>query len=140
MQRRLEQFERRLARIAAALRVWKRDPERERRAREERDTLAAILRAGLKCAGVDPNEVWALRHLETWEPPGWMRPRQFVHPLRRIAERQRPRSLLERLDEDSKRYQGPPAPDLSQASVIHLIGYYCFGAGAAPAAAREAPA
>jgi hypothetical protein len=136
MHRRLEQYERRLARIAAALRVWKHDPERERRRREYRATLAAILRAGLKCAGVDPDEAASLRHLEDpdW-PPAWMRPRRFVHPLRRIAERQQPKSLLERLDEESKRYQGPPAPDLSQASVIHLIGYYCFGAGAR----REAP-
>jgi len=132
MPRRLEQFERRLACLAAALGAWSRDGERERKDRKRRALLASMLRAGLECAGVDPNEAAALRHLETPEPP----PKPFVHPLRRLAERQRPRSLVEVLDAMTRRYHKAPAPDLRQASTMQLIGYYCFGDGAA----REAPA
>jgi len=64
MQRRLEQFERRLARLAAWLGASSRDPEHERGQRERRELLAAILRAGLESAGVDPDEASSLRHLE----------------------------------------------------------------------------
>jgi hypothetical protein len=133
MQRRLEQFERRLARLAARLRAWSSDPEQERRERERRELLAAILRAGLECAGVDPNEAASLRHLEDpdW-PPSFMRPRPFIHPLRRVADRHRPRSLIEQLFEETRRYHHPQEPpDLRQASTYELIGYYCFGDGAA---------
>jgi len=133
MQRRLEQFERRRARLAAWLGAWSRDPEHERGQRERHELLAAFLRAGLERAGVDPNEAVSLRHLEDpdW-PPSFMRPRPFVHPLRRVAERQRPRSLIELLFEETRRYHHTRTPpNLSQASTYQLIGYYCFGDGAA---------
>jgi hypothetical protein len=138
MQRRLEQFERRLARLAAWLRASSHDPEQERRGRKRRELLAAILRAGLEHAGVDPSGAAALRHLEdpNWPPP-FLRPRPFVHPLRRVAERQRPRNLIETLFDETRRYHhARMPPDLRQASTYELIGYYCFGDGAA----RDAPA
>jgi hypothetical protein len=133
MQRRLEAFERRLVRLAAWLRASSRDPEQQRREREQRELLAAILRAGLESAGVDPNEAASLRHLEDpdW-PPLFMRRQPFIHPLRRVAERHRPRALIEMLFEETQRFHHAPAPpDLRQASTYQLIGYYCFGDGAA---------
>ena len=136
MHRRFKEFERRLARLAATLRVWSGDGEQERKRREMNQAMAAILRAGLECAGVDPDEASALRHLEAPEPPR----KPFAHPLRRLAERQRPRTFIEALNEATKRYHGGPAPDLHQASAMQLIGYYCFGAGNQDHAARAAPA
>ena len=136
MHRHLEQFERRLAALNAMLRAWSRDGERERESRERRAVLASMLRAGLECAGVDPSEASALRHLETPEPP----PAPFVHPLRRLADRRRPRPLIEVLDAMTKRYHKGPAPGLHQASAMQLIGYYCFGPGSRDHAARAAPA
>jgi hypothetical protein len=136
MHHRLKALERRLAALAAVLRAWSVDHEQEKEARERRDVLAAFLRAGLEHAGIDPNEASALRHLEPPEQlPPFLQPRPFAHPLRRLAERRRPRTLIEALDEETKRYQKGPAPNLRQASVMQLIGYYCFGEGA-----REAPA
>jgi hypothetical protein len=44
--------------------------------------------------------------------------------------------LIELLCDLTRRYHGPPVPDLRTASVMQLIGYYGFGEGAA----REAPA
>lgn len=132
MLRRLERFERRLAALNAVLRVWTDDGEREREGREHRAILASVLRGGLECAGVDPDEASALRHLETPEPA----PDPFVHPLRRLAQQQRPRTLLDVLHDLTRRYHKGPAPNLRQASAMQLIGYYCFGDGAA----REAPA
>jgi hypothetical protein len=70
MQRRLEQFERRLARLAAWLGAWSRDPEHERRERKRHELLAAFLRAGLEHAGIDPDEAVSLRYLED---PDWPR-------------------------------------------------------------------
>ena len=99
MHRRLKAFERRLAALGAVLRGWSVDPERERGAAERRKVLAVFLRAGLERAGVDPGEAASLRHLEAPEPPAFLRPRPFVHPLRRLAERQRPRTLIEALHE-----------------------------------------
>jgi hypothetical protein len=111
---------------------WSRHDEEERTHREHDKLLAAILRAGLECAGLDANESPCLRHLENPDLlPEFPRPRQFVHPLRRLAERERPRSLLEWLDELTRRSQKGPAPDLRNASVMQLIGYYCFGDGCA---------
>ena len=136
MQRRLEQFERRRARLEAWLRASSSDPEQQRR---QRELLAAFLRAGLERAGVDPDEAASLRHLEdpNW-PPSFMRPRPFIHPLRRVAERHRPRTLIEQLFEETRRYHhARTPPNLSQASTYELIGYYCFGDGAARG---EAPA
>src|SRR5215469_2854170 len=71
MHRRLEQFERRLAALSAVLHAWSTAAEQEQRAREHRETLAAVLRAGLESAGVDPDESTSLRHLEDpdWPPP-----------------------------------------------------------------------
>ena len=136
MRSRLEGFERRLAALHAALGAWSEDSERERQARERRKLLAMMLRAGLECAGADPGEASALRHLEEPEP----QPKPFVHPLRRLAEREKPRTLLEVLDELTRRYQKGRPPNLRSASTMQLIGYYCFGDGAAGATAREAPA
>jgi hypothetical protein len=62
-----------------------------------------------------------------------------VYPLRRLGER-RPRPLIELLCDLIRRYHGPPAPDLRNASVMRLIGYYCFGPGNQAHTAREAPA
>ena len=138
MRRRLEAFERRLAALAGVLRSWSRDAGQEQKRRELNRTMAAFLRAGLEHAGLDPSESPCLRHLE--DPPAWMRPRPFVHPLRRLAERQRPRSLLDVLHDMTRRYQDGCAPNLRQASVMQLIGYYCFGEGNPDNAAREAPA
>lgn len=136
MSRRLEAFERRLAALAAVLRGWTADAEAQRNADERRELLAAVLRAGLEQAGLDPNESNCLRSLEhPKEAPECLRPRPFVHPLRRLAERQRPRTLLEALHDMTRRYHSGPAPDLRHASVMQLIGYYCFGDGV-----REAPA
>lgn len=145
MHSRLEGFERRLAALHAVLRAWSGDEERKRRSRERSAMLASILRAGLESAGVDPGEASSLRHLEDPEwPPAFMRPLRFVHPLRRLAEKRRPRTVVEQLDDATRRYQQGPAPDLSQASVLQLIGYYCFGAGNKAGnkggASREAPA
>ena len=143
MQRRLEQFERRLARLATWLRAVSRDPERERRKRERTKLLAAFLRAGLERAGVDPNEASALRRLEdpNWRWPPFLMRRPFIHPLRRVAERQRPRSLIDKLFEETRRYHhATEPPNLDQASTYQLIGYYCFGRGSQNHAAREAPA
>jgi len=134
--RRLEAFERRLARIAAVLGAWTLDSEEERARRETSAALAAMLRAALAHAGLDPDEAASLRGLEAPEPS---RP-PFVHPLRRLGERQRPRSLIELLCDLTRRYHAPPAPDLRSASVMQLIGYYCFGPGNQAHAAREAPA
>lgn len=138
MRRRLEAFERRLAALAGVLRSWSRDAEREEKKRQLDRTMAAFLRAGLERAGLDPNESPCLRDLEN--PPAWRQPRPFVHPLRRLAERQRPRTLLEALHDMTRRYQDGRAPNLRQASVMQLIGYYCFGDGNPDHAAREAPA
>jgi hypothetical protein len=131
MHRRLAPFERRLARLAGVLRAWSRDPETEHRERARREAIAGLLRAGLVRAGVDPDEAAALRHLEdpNWPSP-FRRPPAFVNPLRRLAERTRPRSLVELLCEASRRYQ-QSRPDLREASPLQLIGYYCFGDGAA---------
>jgi hypothetical protein len=128
MYRQLEQFERRLARIAAVLNAWSRNAERQRADRERHQVLAAMLRAGLESAGIDPNEASALRHLEA---PGPAPPP--VHPLRRLAQRRQPRTLLEVIYDLTRRFHTLP-PDLHQASAMHLIGYYCFGDGAARAA------
>ncbi|HWD57208.1 MAG TPA: hypothetical protein VG308_02950 [Stellaceae bacterium] len=130
--RRLDRFERRLAVLNAMLHAWSAERRRENREHKRHLVLAAMLRGGLQCAGIDPGEAPALRRLETPEPP----PRRFVHPLRRLAERRRPRPLIEVLDALTARYHKGPAPDLHQASAMQLIGYYCFGDGAA----REAPA
>jgi hypothetical protein len=141
MQRRLEAFERRLAALDAMLRAWSREGERERKARARGAVLASMLRAGLECAGVDPGEALALRHLEEPdEERPFIRPRPFVHPLRRLAERQRPRPLIEALEAATKRYQQGPAPDPRRASAMQLIGYYCFGPGNRDRAVREVPA
>ena len=134
MHRRLEAFERRLAALQAVLRGWSDASEREQEAAKRHAVLAVFLRAGLEHAGVDPDEAASLRHLE--DPPAHLRPRPFVHPLRRLAERQRPRTLLDALYDMTRRYHKGRAPDLRQASVMQLIGYYCFGDGTA----REAPA
>jgi hypothetical protein len=138
VRRRLDGFERRLAALAAVLRGWSRDAERESQERERHAILASVLRGGLEQAGLDPGEASALRHLE--HPPAWLRPRSFQHPLRRLADRQRPRTLLDVLHEMTSRYHKGPPPSLRQASAMQLIGYYCFGAGNREAAAREAPA
>lgn len=137
MRRRLEAYERRLAAVAGVLRGWSRDAEQESQTRERHKILAVFLRAGLEHAGLDPGEAACLRNFE--DPPAWMRPRPFIHPLRRLAERQRPRSMLEVLYDMTRRYHDGRAPDLRQASVMQLIGYYCFGEGN-PDHAREAPA
>ncbi|HZK90345.1 MAG TPA: hypothetical protein VFC56_09385 [Stellaceae bacterium] len=134
--RRLEAFERRLARVAAVLGAWALDSERERERRETNAALAAMLRGALVDAGLDPNEAASLRRLEAPEPP---RP-PAMHPLRRLAERRRPRPLIALLRDLTRRYPRPPAPDLRNASVMQLIGYYCFGPGNQAHAAREAPA
>jgi hypothetical protein len=136
MYRRLEAFERRLARVAAVLGAWALDSEKERARRETSAVLALMLRAALVHAGLDPNEAASLQHLEASEPP----PPPAVHPLRRLGERRRPRPLIELLCDLTRRYHGPPAPDLRNASVMQLIGYYCFGPGNQAHAAREAPA
>src|SRR5580698_7019424 len=120
MRRRLEAYERRLAALAGALRGWSRDAERESQEREHHKILAALLRGGLEHAGLDPSESPALRDLEN--PPAWRRPRPFVHPLRRLAERQRPRTLLEALYDITKRYHDGRPPDLRRDSAMHLIG------------------
>jgi len=129
MHRRLKSFERRLAALAAMLRGWSADSEREQQERERHEILASFLRAGLEHAGIDPAEAATLRDLEA-PPPESMRPRPFVHPLRRLAERQRPRPLIEWLYEMTRRYHHGRPPNLRQASVMQLIGYYCFGDGA----------
>jgi hypothetical protein len=134
--RRLEAFERRLARVAAVLGAWARDSEKERARRETNVVLAALLRSALVHAGLDPDEAASLRRLEAPEAP---RP-PVVHPLRRLAQRRRPRPLIELLCDLTRRHHGPPAPDLRSASVVQLIGYYCFGSGNQAHAAREAPA
>jgi hypothetical protein len=139
LQRRLEQFERRLARLAAWLRASSRDPEQQRRQRDRRELLAAFLRAGLERAGVDPDEAASLRHLEDpdW-PPFIMRRQPFVHPLRRVADRHRPRNLIETLFAETRRYHhAREPPNLRQASTYQLIGYYCFGDGAVRDEARS---
>jgi hypothetical protein len=70
-----------------------------------------------------------------------MRRRPFVHPLRRVAERHRPRSLIELLFEETRRFHhAQEPPDLRQASTYQLIGYYCFGDGAARNEASGRPA
>ena len=134
MRRRLEQFERRLAALKATLEAWAGDREEEREAREQRETIAALLRAGLEQAGLDPDESASLRHIETPEPPS----RPSVHPLRRLAEQERPLTLGEALFDMTRRFHRGPAPDLRGASVMELIGYYVFGAGSPDA--RAAPA
>ena len=134
MRRRLEQFERRLAALKATLEAWAADREEDRRAREQRARIAALLRAGLEQAGLDPDESPSLRHIETPEPPA----KPAVHPLRRLAERERPLTLGEALYDMTRRHHKGPAPDLRHASVMELIGYYCFGAGNPDA--RAAPA
>jgi hypothetical protein len=132
MYRQLEAFERRLARLTAVLGAWSHAGEEERERRERHAVLAAMLRGALVHAGLDPDEAASLRHLEAPEPP----PPPVVHPLRRVAERRRPRPLIEVLCDLTRRYHGPPAPNLRNASVMQLIGYYCFGEGTA----RETPA
>jgi hypothetical protein len=67
-------------------------------------------------------------------------PQPFVHPLRRVAERQRPRTLLDALYDMTRRFHQGPAPNLRQASAMQLIGYYCFGDGCAREMPPEAPA
>ncbi|HTQ33321.1 MAG TPA: hypothetical protein VMI30_04045 [Stellaceae bacterium] len=131
MRRRLEGFERRLACLTAVLRGWARTGEAERERRERHVLLASMLRGALVHAGLDPDQAVSLQRLEEPEPPP-----PAVHPLRRLAERQRPRPLIEILFDLTRRYHASPAPDLRQASVMQLIGYYCFGEGAA----RDAPA
>jgi hypothetical protein len=137
MLRRLEKFERRLAALHAVLGAWSRESEEEQERRERRKLLTAIARAGLEAAGLDPNEAATVRSLEEEPEP---QPKPFIHPLRRLAERQRPRTLLDALYDMTRRYHKGRAPDLRQASVMQLIGYYCFGDGAKGAVAREAPA
>jgi hypothetical protein len=132
MYRRLEAFERRLAHIAAVLAAWALDSEEQHERRETNAVLAAMLRGALVHAGLDPNEATSLRRLEAPEPPR----SPFAHRLRRLGERRRPRPLIELLCDLTRRYHGPPVPDLRTASVMQLIGYYGFGEGAA----REAPA
>src|SRR5258708_7867620 len=125
MQRRLEQYERRLARLDAVLCAWSRDPEQERGQRRRCGPLAANLRAGLERAGVDPNQASSLRHLEdpSWSPL-FMRRQPFVHPLRRVAERHRPRSLIDKLFEETRRFHhAQEPPNLRRASTYELIGY-----------------
>jgi hypothetical protein len=63
-----------------------------------------------------------------------------IHPLRRVAERHRPRNLIEALFAQTRRYRhAPEPPDLRQASTYQLVGYYCFGDGAARDAAPVDP-
>jgi hypothetical protein len=128
MYRRLREFERRLARLSAVLNAWSGNDERQRRQRETHKVLAAMLRAGLESAGIDPDEVSALRRLETPEPAP-----PSEHPLRRLAQRQQPRTFLDVICDLTRRFHTMP-PDLHGASAAHLIGYYCFGDGAARAA------
>ena len=137
MRLRLERFERRLAALKATLEAWAADGEEEREAREQRETIAALLRAGLEQAGLDPDESPSLRHIETPEPPR----RPSVHPLRRLAEQERQErelTLGEALYDMTRRHHRGPPPDLRHASVMELIGYYVFGAGSPEA--RAAPA
>ena len=129
--RRLDGFERRLAALHADLAGWQDDPERSAEARERRAMLAALLRAGLQRAGLDPGEAAALRRLEAPEPPP-----PFIHPLRRLAQRRR-RSPVDTLEAMTARFHRGPPPKLSDASAMHLVGYYCFGLGRA---ARKTPA
>lgn len=134
MRSRLESYERRLAALQAVLRGWSGETERIAGQQQQRKLVAEIARAGLRAAGIDPDTATMVRRLDEPEPA----PRH-VHPLHRLAERQRPRTLLEALDEMTSRYHNGRPPDLRQASVMQLIGYYCFGDGA-KGAAREAPA
>src|ERR1700722_2055282 len=98
--------------------------------------MAAFLRAGLEHAGVDPNEAASLRHLEDPDSRPFTRRQPFIHPLRRVAEQHRPRNLIELLFAQTQRYHhAPEPPDLRHASTYQLIGYYCFGDGAARDAA-----
>ncbi|HTW54686.1 MAG TPA: hypothetical protein VME45_22545 [Stellaceae bacterium] len=131
---RLQKFERRLAALHAAFGALSADDDRERARREHNELLAAMARAGLEHAGIDPNEAATLRHLEEPEP----QPKPFVHPLRRLAEREKPRPLIDFLYDMTRRYHQGPAPNLRSASVLQLIGYYCFGDGCPRDMAPEA--
>ena len=127
MHRRLEAYERRLARLTAIVRAWA-APEEARRARlRARKVVHELTREGLRRAGLDPADAVALRDDEHPEPaPPPRRP-----PWRRPDPRER---LCDRMYELAWRMRGRP-PNLAKASAIELFAYYCFGDGA-----REAPA
>lgn len=129
MRSRLKAYERRLARLAAILRGWSGETERAAEQRKGRALIAAMARAGLTAAGLDPDAAVMLRDLEAPKPE----PR-YVHPLRRVAAT-RSQTLLDYLREITARFQHGKPPDLAHASVMHIVGYYCFGDGVV-----EAPA
>jgi hypothetical protein len=125
MRRRLEAFERRLARVAGIVRAAALQQAELRRVYAMRRRIAALIREGLERAGIDPALAPQLRQLEAPEPPparsSWQRPdprEAFFDKLRILAERLR----------------GHPPP-LATAAPIALLAYYCFGEGA-----KEAPA
>lgn len=124
---RFKSFERRLARVAAIVRAWSAEAEREEGLHKARKAVASLIREGLERAGIDPAEAVSLHRYEALEPPP---PRAMPRPLR--VDPREPfftemRTLAERM-------RGEP-PSLATASPAMLLAYYCFGDGA-----REAPA
>jgi hypothetical protein len=89
-----------------------------------RKVIAALIRAGLERAGVDPAEAVTLRRYEALEPLPPPRPPS----LRRVDPRQ---AFIEKMQALAERMRGHP-PSLANASPAELFAYYCLGDGAKP--------
>ena len=127
MTRRLQSLERRLARLTQTVNGWIEEARRERDLCAGRKVIAAMIRAGLERAGLDPAQAATLRRYEALEPLPPQRPPM----LRRVDPRQ---AFAEKMQALARRMRGHP-PALASASAAELLAYYCFGDGA-----REAPA
>lgn len=121
MHRRLRSFELRLARLAARVRDWAAEVEENREAHEARKAVAALIRAGLERAGLDPAQAPSLRRLERLAPPPAPRA-----PWRRLDPAD---AFLAKVRALAERLRGHPPP-LATASPAQLLAYYCFGEGA----------
>ena len=116
-------LERRLRRLEALVGRWAAERSREADTLGARQIVAKIIRAGLKQAGLDPNEAVALRRFEQPEPEPEPTPRSGAAgqpggagPLDILYERLL--ALVPRRPEDM--------PDLATASPAKLFAAYCF--------------
>ena len=112
-------LERRLRRLEALVGRWAAARSREADTLGARQIVAKIIRAGLRQAGLDPNEAVALRRFEQPEPaprsgaagqPGGAGPLDILY--------ERLLALVPRRPEDM--------PDLATASPAKLFAAYCF--------------
>jgi hypothetical protein len=127
MGRRLQSLERRLTRLARIVDGWREELEHQRDLQAGRKVIAALIRAGLERAGLDPAEAVTLRRYEALEPLPPPRPPL----LRRVDPRQ---VFVEKMRALAERMRGDP-PSLSDASPAELFAYYCLGDGAKAAPA-----